>query len=191
MTSNTSLLQIQTSTQIGTCKDIVPQEQAGHIERCVTNCSTDKPKGDTPDNPSRLWPLAPVQSVNDGQTTSPAKSLKTNIQNAEKLMTFPTPIDSGPQHPSSLSTSLSSSHTTSPPLISNRNTHTFQALEPIEEDEMSCDAAGNFIMNPLAPAFVPRQEGQMIQRGQPSQGGQQGMLSLSLEHCVGTVSEPI
>ena len=201
MTSNISLLQIQTPTQIGTCKDIVPQEQAGHIERSVTNRSTDKPKRDTPDKPSHLWPLGSVQCMNDGQNTSLAKSLEykyTRRREANDISYAyrPTPIDFGPQHPIPLSTSLFPSHTTSPspfhttspPLVSNRNTHPFQALEPIEEDEMPDDAARKFIMSPLAPPFVPRQEGQVIQRGQlgqggqPSQRGQQGILSLSLEH---------
>ena len=135
MTSNISLLQIQTLTQIGTCKDIVPQEQAGHIERCVTNRSTDKPKGDTLDKPSHLWPLGSVQCANDGQTTNLAKALeykytKRREANDISYAYRPTPIDVNPQHPISLSTSLSSFHTISPLLISNRNTQTFQTLDP-------------------------------------------------------------
>ena len=99
------------------------------------------------------------------------------------------------QHHNSLS--LSSFNTNSSPLVSNRNTPNFQGpervqeaeLERVKEAEMPYHTAGNFIMNPLAPPFVPRQEGQMIQGGQPGWGGQPGMLSLSLEHCRGTVSD--
>ena len=59
---------------------------------------------------------------------------------------------------------------------------------------MPYDAAGKFIMNPLAPAFVPRRQGQMIQGGQggqPGEGGQHGMLLLSFGALYGAVSEPI
>ena len=189
-----------TNSNSGTCKDIAPQEQAGHTERCLTNHPTDSPKGETPDQPSQLWPLDSEQRVNDGQATSLAKSpvddhTKRQEVNNASYAYRPTSIDLNPQHHSSLSTSPSSFHTTSSPLISNRNTHTFQGLEPIEEDEVPYNNAGNFILNPLAPAFVPRQESQMVQSnqlgegGQPSQGDQQGMLSLSLEHGIGTVSD--
>ena len=134
--------------------------------------------------------------MNDGQTTrlanSPADNYAKRREASDTSYAYrPTSIDVDLQHPSSLSTSLSSFHTTSSPLVSNRNIPTFQGLEPVEEDEMPYDTAGKFIMNPLAPAFVPRQEGQMVQGGQLGQGGQQqSMLSLSLEHCIVTVSDP-
>ena len=140
--------------------------------------------------------------MNDGQTASLAKSSEVSYwkrreANDASYAYRPTSIDVDPQHHISSSTSLSFLHTTSSPLVSNRNTHTFQGLEPIEEvDDMPYDTAGNFIMNPLAPPFVPRQEGQMVQGGQlgqggqPSRGRQQGMLLLSLEHPMGTVSDP-
>ena len=83
----------------------------------------------------------------------------------------PTPIDVDPQQESSLPTSPSSNNTTSP-LISYRTTDTHQGLEPIKEDEMPYDPFGNFIMNPLAPVFVPRQGGQPSQGGQLGQGSQ-------------------
>ena len=192
---------MDTTSHLGTCKDIVPQEQAGHVERYLTNCSPDSPKGDALDKPSQLWPPDFVQCVKDGQPTNSFKSPEHNYTKHQELADTscayqPTSINVHPQHHTSLSTSLSLFDTTSSPLASNRNTPTVQGLKPIEEDEVTYNIAGNFIMNPLAPTFVPRQEGQISQGGQlnqggqPSRGDQQGMLSLSLEHCRGTVSDP-
>lgn len=139
--------------------------------------------------------------MNDSHATSLVKSSKDNFRLGPEIINTscayrPTSIDVDRQHYTSLSTSLSSFHNTSSPISSNRNTQTFQSRESIGEDKTPYDTARNFIMNPLAPAFVPRQEGQLVQGsqpaqgGQPSQGGQLGMLSLSLEHCRGTVSDP-
>ena len=164
------------------------------LKEYLTNCSTDSPKGGTLDKPSQLWPPDSVQCVNDGQPTNSSKSPEDNNTKHQELDDTscayqPTSVHVHPQHHTSLSTSLSLFDTTSSPSVSNRNTPTFQGLEPIEEDEMTYNTAGNFIMNPLAPTFVPRQEGQMSQGGQLNQGGQpnrgdqQGMLSLSLAHC--------
>lgn len=166
------------------------KSKQSHIERSLTNCSTDETRRDTPDKPSLLRPLASVQHVNDSQSTSPAKSPqdiypKRREANDASYAYRPTSIDINPV------TSQSSFHSTSSPDVSNRHIHTFQGLEPIEEDEMPYDADGNFIMNPLAPPFVPRWEGRWGQGGQlgqgdqPSQGDQQGMLSLSFGTVYG------
>ena len=201
MTSNIPLLQIQTPTQTGTCKDIVPQEQACHIERCVTNRSTDKPKGDTPDKPSHLWPLGSVQCLNDGQTTNLAKPLEykyTKCREANDISCAyrPTSIDSRPQHPVHFQPHYP--HFTPPHHLWYRTaTHThFPGSRTHRRRRYASRCRWKVHHEPTGACLCaasggpndsrgPARSGRSAQSGRPAR-----YVSLSLEHCIGTVSDP-
>ena len=141
------------------CRGILPQEQAVYIKCPLTNCSTDSPTREALDGSSQIWATGPPTWVNEGRPTGPAGTPEGNYINrrASSEISYPyrpTPIDVDLQQ-HSLSTSLPFNITSSS--VSNRNIDTHQGLAPIEEDEMPYDLFGNFIMNPEAPVFVPRQ----------------------------------
>ena len=117
-----------------------------------------------PDESSRIWAPGSPLWVNDGQPTGLAGTPESNYieRRATRDISYayrPTPIDVDPQQQHLLSTSLPFNNTSL--LVPNPKIDTHQGLAPIKEDEMPYDPSGNFIMNPEAPVFVPRQPGML------------------------------
>ncbi len=138
------------------CRDSLSQRQATHMSRSLA----DRPED--PDESSRLWPSRSAHWVTDSQPKSLADTHQNHPECREaseiSYAYRPMPIDHDSQQKTFLSSSLPLNNTS--PVVSNRTTDTHQALAPIEEnDEMPYDPSGNFIMNPEAPVFVPRQTG--------------------------------
>lgn len=117
-----------------------------------------------PDESSRIWASGSPPLVNDGRHTGLAGTPESNYieRRATNDISYPyrpTAIDVDPQQQQFFSTLPPFNNTS--PLVPNRNNNKHQGLAPIKEDEMPYDASGNFIMNPEAPVFVPRQPGML------------------------------
>lgn len=187
----------------GPCREILSQEQAIEIKRTLADRSPDSPTAEPHDKPSHLRASGSRSCVNDSPPTDLADPLKYKYTPRRETSDLsyvyrPTPIDVDPQHQppfSSLPTSPPPTITTTSPAVSNRTTNSHQALDPIEEDEMPYDAFGNFVMNPLAPVFVPRQGGQPSGGGQlgqgsePALGGRLGGMLLRLARALGIATD--
>lgn len=121
----------------------------------------DSPTAKALDQYSRLWPPRSAPRVNDGRSASLADiPLSNDIERREandiSSAYRSTPIDFDPQQQIFLPNSLLSNNIS--PLISNRDTNTYQALPPTEESEMPYEyPSGKFVLNPEAPVFVPGQ----------------------------------
>ena len=177
-----------------TCIDILPEEQAAHIEISPANSFTDSPMEKAVDVFSRLLPLGSGSWMNDGQITSLADNHQGNCTKRRDISEDsypyrPTYIDVNPQHQTFLSFSLPSfsfPFTNNSPLVFNPNRNFHQEIEPIKKDEMPHDSFGNFIMNPKAPIFVPRQQGQLGHLGSRGLEDQPGILPLPRTELQGT-----
>ena len=180
-------------TKSSTCVDILPKEQAAHIEISPANSFTDSPMHKPVDTSSHLLPLRSGSWMNDGQTTSLADNHRSNCTKCRDISEDsypyrPTHIDVNPQHQTFLSCSLlffltslpslSFPFTNNSPWKFDRNENFHQGIEPIKEDKMPHDSFGKFILNPKAPTFVPRQGGQLGQLGARGMEDQRGILPL-------------
>ncbi|KAL9063816.1 MAG: hypothetical protein Q9161_009253 [Pseudevernia consocians] len=121
----------------------------------------DLPTEEVLDNSSLLWPSLSVLGVNDGRPANLTDAHQSNYLESREASDFsytyrPMPIDVDTQQHNFLSSSLGLNNTST--VESNCTTDTHQGLASIERNnEMPYDPSGRFIMNPKAPAFVPRQ----------------------------------